>query len=258
MERRRWLGAGDHLSSEPVVIDVVAASHLDATGFDEGDVIVIVEPLYGAPAVAAALDAGWGSVELATELEAQAPIPLVSFEQVPSGELQGGRCRVRCDDLVVACRGPVAGPALVLLGAPAFARPLGARLGSVLTARALRRLTFVTADSVHAAPDPARIRFERVAADAWWAAGALVRVLLDELDLRDSQLTDVAGVAMHLATGAEEAATHLGAGARWRRHLARGGSEDDLRIARALDSLAVVPEVVDEGGVLVARPWVPA
>jgi hypothetical protein len=218
-------------------------------------VLVVVEPLYGGPAVAAALDSGWGSVELATELEGQAPIPLVSFEQVPSGELQGGRCRVRCDDLVDACRGLVPGPSLVLLGAPAFARPLGARLGSALAAPGVRRLTFVTAGSTHASPDPARLRFERVAADAWWAAGALIRVLLDELDLRGAQLTDVAGIAMHLATGTEEAAAHLGAGARWRRHLARGGAEDDLRIARALDSLAVVPEVIDEAGVLVARPW---
>jgi hypothetical protein len=258
VERRWWLGAGDHLSSDPLVIDVVPAGQVAAGDFDRADVVVVVEPLYGATAASAALDAGWGSVELAAELPGQAPIPLVSFEQVPAGELQGGRCRVRCDDLLDACGGLLAGPRVVLLGAPAFARPLGARLGGVLAAGDVRRLTFVAASSTHDGLDPEWLRFERVAADAWWATGALIRVLLDELDLRDAQLTDVAGIAMHLATGTEEAATHLGAGARWRRHLARGGSADDLRVARALDSLAVVPEVVAEGDVLVARAWSPA
>lgn len=213
-----------------LVVDVVDSRLLTAES--ASGVVVLVDPFYGAVAVAAALDAGWGSVEVAVE-EAQAPpIPLVSFEQPPPATVGGGRCRVRSDDLAAA------GLAGAWLGAPAFARPLAARLAGTDA----DRVSFVP---ILAGGD--------VAADSWWAAGMLVRVLLDELD-RPSRLTDAAGIAVTLAQGAEDAHSQLATGARWEQHLARGGHPDDARIAAAVDSLAIVPVLTLEDGVLVARP----
>ncbi|MBC7460042.1 MAG: hypothetical protein H7287_01635, partial [Thermoleophilia bacterium] len=225
--------------------------------FDHG-LVVVVGPLYGGVAVAAALDAGWSSVEIAHEVVDTPPIPLVSFEQVPTGELAAGRCRVRSTDLASAVREALLLGAPVLLAAPALARPFAAQMATRLEATDTERLTFVIAPSTHGATDSQAQCSERAPADGWWAAGALIRVLLDELDARDARLTDSAGIAVHLATGTEDASSHLGAGVRWRRHLARGGAADDLRVARALDTLAVVPAVTVEDGAPVARAWLPA
>jgi phosphosulfolactate phosphohydrolase-like enzyme len=82
----------------------------------------------------------------------------------------------------------------------------------------------------------------------------LIRVLLDELH-RDGELTDAAGMAVTIARGAEDVAAQLSAGARWRRHLERGGHAHDLRIAAAVDSIGVVPVIERDGDVLVARAW---
>ena len=227
--------------TEPLVIDVAPTA--PAVG-----IVVVVEPLYGCVAVAAALDAGWGSVELASEADT-APIPLVSFEQAPPVDQRGGRCRVRCSDLAsVAFDG-------ALLGAPAIARPLGARLAAHAH---VERVTFVPAPSTHAPTDTTpQLRCDTSAADSHWAAGMLIRVLLDELDGRDAILTDAAGIAVAIATGAEDVGAMLSAGARWRRHIARGGASDDLRIASAVDSMAVIPRVRREGDSYVAEPWAP-
>jgi hypothetical protein len=216
----------------PLVIDVVDSRLLNERAA-EGEIRVLVEPLYGCVAVAAALDAGWESVELAPRDVDAPPIPLVSFEQPPAaGQV---RCRVRCDDLAA-----VAAPGM-LLGAPVLARPLCSMLASGDHAR----ITFV----------PATVDDE-LGSDAWWASGMLIRVLLDELH-RDSELTDAAGMAVTLARGAENVAAQLTAGTRWRRHVARGGHPDDLRIAAAVDSLGVVPVIERDGDVLVARAWLP-
>ncbi|MCW2974087.1 MAG: hypothetical protein JWN72_2360 [Thermoleophilia bacterium] len=236
---------------------MVAGGSLEAAAFERG-LVVVVEPLYGGVAVAAALDAGWGSVEIARELPETAPIPLVSFEQAPAGELAAGRCRVRSSDLGSALDEALAHGSTVLLAAPALARPFAAQLSVRLGATDIERVTFVVAPSTHGSADAQAQRFERAAADGWWAAGALIRVLLDELDARDARLTDAAGIAVHLATGTEDASSHLGAGVRWRRHLARGGAADDLRVARALDTLAVVPVVTIEDDAPIARQWAPA
>lgn len=247
------------MNRAPVIVDVIDAG-IHRAGMDAG-VIVVVDPLYGSAAVAASLDAGWASVELAVERDGEPPIPLVSFEQPPVAELRAERCRVRSSDLVDALDALGADAfvtGLVVLGAPVCARPLGAQLAAHLHATDIERVTFVAVATTHVAADSSAARFERVAADGWWAAGALVRVLLDELDRRDARLTDAAGIAVHLATGSEDAASHLGSGVRWRRHLARGGAPDDLRIARALDSIAVVPEVTYEQGAFVARALRPS
>jgi len=196
----------------------------------------MVEPLYGCVAVACALDAGWGSVEIAPELEGEAPIPLVSFEQAPPGAERGGRCRVRCDDVLAGA------PEGALLAAPALARPLGSQLAAL----GLARVTFLPA-----------LAADALSADAWWACGMLVRVLLDELESGAAQLTDAAGMAVTLARGAEDAGLQLGVGTRWARHLERGGHPDDLRVAAAVDSLAVVPQLRRESGAWVAHPWRP-
>jgi hypothetical protein len=202
-------------------------------------VFVLVEPLYGSPAVAAALESGWGSVELADATEA-APIPLVSFEQAPPAGQRGKRCRVRTSDLRAAAFAVIDGSGAddVCVGSPAAARPCCAQLAlrAEDLAEALAGVTFVAVDG----PDG-------LAADSWWACGMLVRVLLDELHVRESQLTDAAGLAVSIATGAESAATQLAAGARWARHLAAGGAEDDLRVAAAVDSIGIVPRVMREG-----------
>lgn len=220
----------------PLVIDV----QLDQATWFERSIVVVVEPLYGVPAVSLALDAGWPSVELAQHEPGAAPIPLVSFEQRPSGD----RCKVRSDDLFIAVGPSVRRAAPVLLGAPLFARPLAAQ---VANAAPLDRVTFV--------PTPAG--GEDIAIDSWWAAGMLVRVLLDELD-RESELTDAAGLAVMVAQGAEDPAAQLSAGARWREHLAWGGNADDLRVASAIDTVGIVPQVVLEGDSIIARPWQPA
>jgi hypothetical protein len=216
----------------PVVVDVVDPRLARPRVADE--LRVVVEPLYAAVAVAAALDAGWESVEVA-ELDAgAAPIPLVSFEQLPPPG--AGRCRVRSADLLASADHGV------LLGAPAFARPLCARLA----AASAPRISFLPA---LAGPEP------ELAADSWWASGMLIRVLLEELEAAEVVLTDAAGIAVTLAQGAEDAAAMLGTGTRWRSHLERGGHPDDLRVAAAVDSLAVVPAISHEGDLLVARPW---
>jgi hypothetical protein len=220
-------------------IDVVDPRLLEVL---PGDIVVLVEPLYGCVAVAAALDAGWGEVEIA--VQEGAAIPLVSFEQPPAPEHRGGRCRVRADDLVDTAWFVLenSGDAEVLLGAPALARPLCAQLATRDIAR------------VHLVPALAE---GRVAADATWACGMLTRVLLDELEARVPRLSDAAGVAVSLATGTDDPHAALTTGHRWVRHLELGGAADDARVAAAIDSLAVVPRLVDDLGVLIARPWQP-
>lgn len=216
------------MEGTPLVLDVVHPALRQGV---DGGVVVVVEPLYGCVAVAAALDAGWESVELAADAPGTAPIPLVSFEQPPqAGQL---RCRVRSSDLHAAARDGD------LLGAPVLARPLCARLAAEA---GIDRVTFV----------PVTAGGE-LGSDAWWACGMLARVLLDELD-RPSELTDAAGLAVTLARGAEDPVAQLSAGARWRGHLDRDGHPDDLRVASAVDSLGVVPGVTLDGDALVARP----
>jgi hypothetical protein len=212
-----------------LVIDVLDPRLVEPAG--AGELRVLVEPTWGCVAVAAALDAGWSEVEISPS-DDTTPIPLVSFEQrPPDGAV---RCRVRSSDLADVAHGGE------LLGAPVIARPLAA----MLAARIEERVTFV--------PAPCG---ERVAADAMWAVGMLIRVLLDELDDRSSTLTDAAGIAVTIALGAEDAATRLSTGARWARHLKRGGHPDDLRVAAAVDSIGVVPMLAREGDALVARVW---
>jgi phosphosulfolactate phosphohydrolase-like enzyme len=221
--------------SDQLVIDVATRA-----GGDAG-LTVVVEPVYGVPAVALALDAGWGSVEVAGETGES--IPLVSFEQPPAPDQRGGRCRVRSTDLSVVA--PTVGVGVTtLLGAPVFARPLASRIAA---AGELARVTFV---AVPAGEDVMSV-------DGWWAAGMLIRVLLEELDDRPTTLTDAAGIAVTLAQGAEDPASQLSAGVRWRRHLERGGHADDLRVASAVDSVGVVPRLDIEDGAIIARPWLP-
>ncbi|MCW2950580.1 MAG: hypothetical protein JWN41_1593 [Thermoleophilia bacterium] len=237
----------------PVVLDVTVSELAHVTG--AGHVRVVVEPLYGTPAVALALDAGWASVEVAEEIAGTSPIPLVSFEQAPAGELSSARCRVRSSDLADVLNATNSSEATTLLGSPTFARPLGARLAQSLERAVFDRVTFVVASSTHTESDQSGSSGERAAADGWWAAGVLIRVLLDEIDTREVRLTDMAGIAVNLATGSEHAEGHLGAGLRWRRHLARGGAADDLRRALAVDSVSVVPEIDIEDGRKIARRW---
>ncbi|MCW2959739.1 MAG: hypothetical protein JWM25_779 [Thermoleophilia bacterium] len=208
----------------------------------DGDLVVLVEPLYGGVAVAAALDAGWGEVELAPL--AGPPIPLISYEQSPPPGHRNGRCRVRTDDLVDSAWFVLerSGEVELLLGTPANARPICAQLAL----RPYARVLFVP---VLAEGQPA--------IDATWACGMLIRVLLDELDVRDARLTEAAGIAVTLATGTEDAHHQLATGERWRQHVAAGGAADDARIAAAVDSIGVVPCLQDADGVLVARPWMP-
>jgi len=229
------------LWADVLIIDVIDPRLADQTceqrgPGEHGELAVLVEPLYGCVAVACALDAGWSSVDIAPQVAGDAPIPLVSFEQPPPLAERGGRCRVRCDDLHAS------GLNHALLAAPALARPLCARLASI----GLERVTFLPALATGA-----------VSADAWWACGMLVRVLLDELESGVAQLTDAAGMAVTLARGAEDPRAQLGIGRRWAHHLALGGHRDDLRVAAAVDSLGVVPQLHQESGAWVARPWHP-
>lgn len=204
-------------------------------------VVVLVEPLYGSVALAAALDAGWAAAELAAEEPEVPPIPLVSFEVPPPAEHRtSGRCRVRASDLhALAAVVDTAGSALV--GCVANARPLASRVSAM--AADTDRITFVLAPAGDT----------HLPIDAMWASGVLVRILLEELDTA-STLTDAAGIAVTLAQGAEDPAVQLTAGVRWARHLARGGHADDLRIAGAVDSIGAVPRLAREGDALVARP----
>lgn len=232
------------MADQPLVIDVVP----DWGQATDADLLVLVEPLYGGPAVAAALDAGWGSVEIGPERRDAAPIPLVSFEQPPPVEQRGGRCRVRCDDLWGALDDAASEWETVLLGTPVLARPLASRLA----VEAIGRIAFVPAPSFRDPGEPT------MCSDAWWASGMLVRVLLDELDARASELTDGAGIAVTLAQGGEPAAAMLGIGQRWRAHLQRGGSSDDVRVAAAVDSIGVIPSVdLRDEDSFIARAWLP-
>jgi len=216
------------------------------------DLCVVVEPAYGVPAVCAALDAGWGSVEVDHEHDGVAPIPLVSFEQPGAAD---GRCRVRSSDLDAALLTADDDDAsAIVLAAPCIARPFASAVAG--RARELDVVRFSPAPSHRDCSEPGR-EFETFAVDAVWASGMLIRMLLEELEGRDAVLTDAAGVSVSLAQGAESAVAQLGSGIRWRRHVAGGGHADDLRIAAAVDSFGIVPEVVVEAGVRVARPWLP-
>lgn len=199
----------------------------DAVACGASSVVVVVEPLYLGVATALALDAGWGSVELAPLEEDGVPIPLVSFEQRPT--IPGGACRVRGDvDSLRAAAQVGSSDGITLLGAPAFARPLAARLA------------MLEVEEIVLVPCAAR---GVLSADAWWASGALIRVLLDELEGRGAVLDDAAGIAVTLADGSTDAYVPLGSGARWNQHLARGGHEDDLRVAASVDSVGTVPRL---------------
>lgn len=233
------------MAADPLVIDVAhdAAAHADEA------VVVLVEPTWGVPAVALALDAGWAAVEFGPARPGAAPIPLVSFEQPPGVAQREARCRVRDDDLYAAAAA-VARLPLVVLGAPTIARPLCA----MLAVTQLPRITFVPVRSIAAVDEPAA-GADQMSADAWWASGMLVRILLDELEAREPLLTDAAGVAVTLAQGAEDTAAQLAAGVRWRRHLDRGGHPDDLRVASTIDAVGVVPQLREVDGAYVATAW---
>jgi hypothetical protein len=244
--------------TEPLVIDVVSVDSFDHRVASEGP-LVVVEPLYGCVAIAAALDAGWSSVDIAFEESGVAPIPLVSFDQPPPVEhREAGRCRVRATDvrdaLDVALDDAVPHPTeFVLLGSVANARPLASTLVRQLD-DAATRITLLLAPST-AADGPAGVDdrpTEAVTIDAWWAAGVIIRILLEESDERDLALTDAAGIAVTLAQGAEAPAVQLTAGTRWRAHLAKGGHADDLRAAGSVDSLGIVPRVALVDGAYVA------
>ena len=259
MERRRRIGSGDHLSDE-LIIDVRLADG-DWSPTAE-DLLVVVEPVYGGVAVAAALDAGWKTVEIA-ELGANAnapgrePIPLVSFEQgVPRDQPGATRCRVRSDDLVATLERVMAGDATPILATPANARP--AMSGVARAVSACARVTFVPAIHVVESEEEVDHPDEAMTVDGMWAAGMLIRILLEELETeRPVWLADGAGVAVSVAQGAEDPASQLTAGVRWRGHLDTGGNADDLRIAAAIDTIGTVPIVIeDEEGTFIARPWI--
>lgn len=190
----------------------------------EHTAVVLVEPLYFGVGAALALDAGWGSVEL-TERADASPIPLVSFEQRPTE--RGGRCRVRGDITELADAFDAA-TRIVLLGSLVNARPLAARLALD--------------------PDVQRIEFVpvasggRVSSDAWAVSGVLMRLLLEESE-RTCELDDAAGMAVSLGDISGDLSPVLAAGSRWKRHLSFGGSEDDLRVASAIDSVGIVPRI---------------
>lgn len=211
------------------------------------DLVVVVEPLYGGVAVAASLDAGWSSVEVA-DATGGAPIPLVSFEQpVPRTPMQdAARCRVRSADLAAALDQLMGEDSTPVLAMPANARPAMSALARACAS--CDHVTFVPAG--HAA--------DSLTVDGMWATGMLIRILLEELDVeRSVRLADAAGVAVTVAQGAEDPASQLSAGSRWRDHLAGGGHADDLRIASTVDSIGAVPIVTREGGTdaLVATAW---
>lgn len=214
-------------SSRALQIHVADPRHFSSTSAGRG-ITVFVEPLYGCVAVAAALDAGWESVVIDREHPETAPIPLVSYEQRPTATV----CRVRCDDLALAPNG-------ALLGCPANARPLASLIARSVSVE--EDITFVPALSEG-----------EMAADSWWAAGMLIRVLLEELDQYPSFLSDAAGMAVILAQGAEVAEQMLMIGSRWRRHCAHEANRDDLRVASAVDTIGVVP-VIEIGDVMTAR-----
>ncbi|MCW2921414.1 MAG: hypothetical protein JWL76_1288 [Thermoleophilia bacterium] len=241
------------MSGEPLVIDVRIADHAQRHDVGPGtELAIVVEPLYGCVAVAAALDAGWESVEIAPlpSEPGAVPIPLVSFEQSAPRDGASTRCRVRSSDLTLAVSARIDEGTPVLLAGPVNARPMASAIARL--APTLERVTFVPAPCGHA-PE-----LEPLAADAFWAVGMLIRVLLEELDdARGSRLTDSAGLAVSVAQGAEDAAAQLSSGARWRDHLAAGGHGDDLRVASAVDSIGVVPAVTRDGDAIVARPWMP-
>lgn len=226
--------------------------------------VVVVEPLHGSPAVLAALDAGWDEIEVAAEAPGQATLPIAACEMPPPAP--GQRSRLRSGDLLAAI---AAGRVIVgadgdarplLVAGPTSARPSAATLARWAVGRA-GSVTFVpapaTGHGLDDGADPDRDGGE-LASDALWACGLLLRVLLDELGDEPTQLTEAAGVAVAVASGEEPPASVLGAGMRWRRHVARGGAPSDLPRAAAIDVHAVTGSVSWHDGVPIIRPWVPA
>lgn len=236
------------LSSKALSIRLAASvpgtsmlSDLGQASMSDKTIYILVGTLGFATASALALDAGWSAVELAALHDDDAPIPLVSYEQPPT--VVGGVCRIRGDLPMVNAALDLVGndDATVLFGAPVYARPLTSR---------------IVRDNVNdIVLIPLGVNGD-VSADTWWVSGVLIRLLLEEAEGLSAVLDEAAGIAVSLVHDVDDVMLMIERSVRWQHHLSIGGSEDDLRVAGATDSIGLVPKLIRvEGKPLMAVEW---
>lgn len=228
-----------------LLVDVVldARSEVGLRAASGADACVLIEPLYGGPAVLSALDAGWRSVIVSDERDGAAPIPLVSFAQPPdraAASTGADTCRVRARDLRTCALATMtatadAAPRQLLLATHGNLRPAASRIARDLTECDEPRLTIVCVSSGDA-----------VAADAVACAGALCLMLLEEWDA-PARLTDAAGLTTTIASTDHDPMFGLATGHRFARHIARGGAAHDATVAAQRDAYAAVAVVETRG-----------
>jgi hypothetical protein len=230
--------------SSSLIIDVEPRAG-DGTPGDTQAPVVVVEPLLAGPAVALALDSGLDRVRL-EPTGAKPDLPTLLEGEPPAGAAVTG-----IDELMDSlAREALHGARSAILVSHLNIRPCAALLGGWIAAT----------------PDVSRLRIacvptggsERmISADAMQLAGALARILLEEVD-RPAVLTEAAGIAMTVAESFHDPVGVLEAGERWRRLRDQSiMSAAVLEVAGLRNTVGIVPIVSLVEDVRAAVAWQP-
>lgn len=206
-----------------------------------GAPVVVVEPLLGGPAVVLAVENA-GSCDMRSGVGAVPHLGSM-IDGVSTDD------PLRVDDLVRALRSEhELGADEALIVSHLNLRPCAALLGAWLSERDdVGRVRIACAETSEG----------DIAADAMQLAGALARLLLDEVT-RPVTLSEAAGMAMTISESYPEAVAALESGGRWRRF--QRDSDLDMEtpvIAATHDQCAAVPLVKLTADRLVAESWTP-
>lgn len=227
-----------------LIIDVEPRAGFGTSGSPDAPVVV-VEPLLGGPAVVAALDV----VDEVSIAAGSGDVPHIGH--LLDGNVPDGDRQLRVTDLMHALDAEAAlGADDAILVSYLNLRPCAALLGAWATGRdnvtRIRIACAAVQQDSHA-----------IGADAMHLAGALARLLLEEID-RPVMLSEAAGIAMTVAQSAEQAESVLEAGRRWA--LLRGDIGVDPatpHLAGQADMCAAVPLIHLRADEMVAAAWRP-
>ena len=220
-----------------LIIDVEGRAGVGAPAVDAP--VVVVEPLLGGPAVVLAVEHE-GALEISS---GSGVVPHLGA--LLDGGVAGQPARV--DDLVDALRAEQSiGAREAIIVSHLNLRPCAAMLGSWLSHEAqLQRVRIACA--VTTAGD--------VAADAMQLAGALARMLLDEVT-RPVMLSESAGMAMTIAESYPDPLGALESGRRWGSIRGMDGVDATTpQAAATTDQCAAVPVVSLDVSQLRAVAW---
>ncbi len=227
-----------------LIIDVEPRAGHGVVG-DSDVPVVVVEPLLGGPAVVAALD-------LVDDVQLDAASGEVPhLRALMDGDVPGDATVMRLPDLVHALNAEAAmGAQQALIVSYLNLRPCAALLGSWVSQRSDISRIRIACASVRGDTDA-------IGADAVHLAGALARMLLEEIDL-PVMLSEAAGIAMTVAQSAEQAGAVMEAGRRWSLLRDNDGIDPETpHMAGQADLCGVVPVVAMHGDRLVAAAWRP-